>query len=302
MRKLRTIVGTSTSITAAFIGLSLCSAGWAQTHVTSAAILVAKNQELKAQLANNQFGRPLILESSESASIVEGNVYAVLDSPFVAVSRTFKSPQRWCDVMILHINTKYCHAAQSTAPTRLDVSIGRKTQQQRRDAFALDFDYELIAASPDYFSILLSAKKGPLGTSDYRIELQAVPLPDNRTFMRLRYAYGYGVASRVVMQGYLATAGRGKVGFTRIGQGTETAFVGGMRGAAERNIMRYYLAIEAYQASLDRPQAERLEASLQHWFSATEQYPQQLHEVEKSSYMTMKRVEYERQQSAEPQN
>ena len=300
MRKLRTIVGAS--ITAAFIGLSLYSAGWAQTPVTSAALLVAKNQELKAQLANNQFGRPLILESSESASIVEGNVYAVLDSPFVAVSRTFKSPQRWCDVMILHINTKYCHAAQSTAPTRLDVSIGRKTQQQRRDAFALNFDYELIAASPDYFSILLSAQKGPLGTSDYRIELQAVPLPDNRTFMRLRYAYGYGVASRVVMQGYLATAGRGKVGFTRTGQGTETAFVGGMRGAAERNIMRYYLAIEAYQASLDRPQAERLEASLQHWFSATERYAQQLHEVEKSSYMTMKRVEYERQQSAEPQN
>ena len=300
MRKLRTIVGAS--ITAAFIGLSLYSAGWAQTPVTSAALLVAKNQELKAQLANNQFGRPLILESSESASIVEGNVYAVLDSPFVAVSRTFKSPQRWCDVMILHINTKYCHAAQSTAPTRLDVSIGRKTQQQRRDAFALNFDYELIAASPDYFSILLSAQKGPLGTSDYRIELQAVPLPDNRTFMRLSYAYGYGVASRVAMQGYLATLGRGKVGFTRTGQGTETAFIGGMRGAAERNIMRYYLAIEAYQASLDRPQAERLEASLQHWFSATEQYPQQLHEVEKSSYMTMKRVEYERQQSAEPQN
>lgn len=301
MGKLQTVVRTS--ITAAFTALALCSAGWAQTPpVSGAAILLAKSQELKAQLANNQFGRPLTLESSESASTVEGNVYAILDSPFVAVSRTFKSPQRWCDVMILHINTKYCHAAQSTAPTRLNVSIGRKTQQQLSDAFALDFDYELIAASPDYFSIFLSAEKGPLGTSNYRIELQAVPLPDNRTFMRLRYAYGYGVASRVAMQSYLATLGRGKVGFTQTGQGTEKTFIGGMRGAAERNIMRYYLAIEAYQASLDRPQAERQEASLQHWFSATEQYPQQLHEVEKSSYMTMKRVEYERQQRAEPQN
>ena len=297
MEQLRPIVRMS--ITA----LSFCSAGWAQTPVSGAAILLlAKSQELKAQLANNQFGRPLVLESSESESTVEGNVYAILDSPFVAVSRTFKSPQRWCDVMILHINTKYCHAAQSTAPTRLNVSIGRKTQQQLRDASALDFEYKLIATSPDYFSILLSSEKGPLGTSNYRIEFQAVPLPDNRSFVRLRYAYGYGIASRVAMQGYLATVGRGKVGFTQTGQGTEKTFIGGMRGAAERNIMRYYLAIDAYQASLDRPQAERLEASLQHWFSATEQYPQQLHEVEKASYMTMKRVEYERQQSAEPQN
>lgn len=291
-----------TVVAAMLVTLCGWSAAWAQASVAGATGLLAKSQELKARLADNQFGRPLVLESVESASVVEGNVYAVLDSPFAAVSRTFRNPQRWCDVMILHINTKYCRAAQSTAPTRLKVSIGRKTPQQLGDAFALDFDYALIAAAADYFSVRLSSEKGPLGTSDYRIEFQAVPLADNRTFVRLRYAYGYGVASRVAMQAYLATVGRGKVGFTPAGPGADNAFIGGMRGAAERNIMRYYLAIEAYQSSLASPEDERLEASLERWFSATEQYPKQLHEVDRSSYLAMKRLEYKRQQSAEPRN
>lgn len=284
--------------------VTLCgwSAAWAQAFVADATRLRAKSEDLKVRLADNQFGRPLVLESLESASVVEGNVYAVLDSPFATVSRTFSNPQRWCDVMILHINTKYCRAAQSAAPTHLKVSIGRKTPQQLRDAFALDFEYALIAAAADYFSVRLSSEKGPLGTSNYRIEFQAVPLADNRTFVRLRYAYGYGVASRVAMQTYLATVGRGKVGFTSAGPRGGNAFIGGMRGAAERNIMRYYLAIEAYQASLANPEDERLEASLERWFSATERYPKQLHEVDRSSYVAMKRLEYKRQQSEEPRN
>ena len=281
------------------------AAAWGQAPAAGpmdAASLMQKNADLKNQLAANPFRRPLVLESSESANTVDGNVYAVLDSSFADVSRTFKSPEQWCEVMILHINTKYCRPDGSTAPTRFKVSIGKKTPQQLGDAFGLDFGYELVSTSTSYLSVLLSASKGPLGTSNYKIELQAVPLPENRTFMRLRYAYGYGVASKVAMQGYLATIGAGKVGFTQMNEGQKTAYIGGMRGAAERNIMRYYLAIEAYQSSLTKPAAERLDARLKHWFDATEEYSRQLHEVDKASYLAMKKDEHQRQQSAQPQN
>jgi hypothetical protein len=282
-----------------------CAAAWAQASAPGpmdAAALLQKNTDLKSRLAGSPFRRPLILESSEGSNTVDGSVYAVLDSSFAEVSRTFKSPEQWCEVMILHLNTKYCRADANVAPTRFKVSIGRKTPQQLRDAFALDFGYELASASAGYLSVLLSAAKGPLGTSDYKIELQAIPLPDNRTFMRLRYAYGYGVTSRVAMQGYLATIGAGKVGFTQVNDGPKAAYIGGLRGAAERNIMRYYLAIEAYQASLGRPVAERLESRLKHWFDSTEAYPRQLHEVDKPSYLAMKKDEHQRQQSAQAQN
>ena len=286
--------------------LIFCNAAvWAQANLsapTDAAALLQKNADLKVQLAGSPFNRPLVLESSESSYKVDGNVYAVLDSSFAAVSRALRSPEQWCEIMILHINTKYCRPDGSTAPTRFKVSIGRKTPQQLSDAFSLDFGYEIASASSNYLAVLLSAPKGPLGTSNYRIEVQAVPLPDNRTFMRLHYAYGYTVASRVAMQGYLATMGAGKVGFTQLNDGKGNDYIGGMRGAAERNIMRYYLAIEAYQASLARPVDERFESRLKHWFDATEEYPRQLREIDKASYLAMKKDEHQRQQTAQSQN
>lgn len=265
---------------------------------SGAPALLEKHAALAGQLAQNAYRRPLFLESTDGSNAVTGSAYAVLNSPFPAVSGAFKSPNRWCEMLILHINTKYCRASSDDSPSTLNMNIGKKTEQELGDAFALQFKYQLAASSPDYLAANLRSDKGPLGTKDYRIELQAVPLPGGKTFMHLRYSYGYGVASRLAMQGYLATAGSGKVGFTRVQRGSGTAYVDGMRGTVERNTMRYYLAIEAYLASLDKPPAQQLEARLQHWFDATEQYARQLHEVDKESYLVMKRAEYQRQQGS----
>jgi len=265
---------------------------------SGAPALLEKHAELAGQLAQNAYRRPLFLESTENPNAVTGSAYAVLNSPFATVSGAFKSPRRWCEMLILHINTKYCHASADESQSLLNMHIGKKTEQPLEDAFALQFSYRLAASSPDYLAANLRSDKGPLGTNNYRIELQAVPLPGGKTFMHLRYSYGYGVAGRLAMQGYLATAGSGKVGFTRVQRGGATAFVDGMRGTVERNTMRYYLAIEAYLASLDKPPAQQLEARLQHWFDATEQYARQLHEVDKESYLSMKRAEYQRQQAS----
>jgi hypothetical protein len=70
-----------------------------------------------------------------------------------------------------------------------------------------------------------------------------------------------------------------------------------MRGAVERNTMRYYLAIDAYLASLAVPASQQSEKRLQHWFDATERYPRQLHEIDRTAYLSMKRSEYKRQQT-----
>src|SRR3546814_16967541 len=61
-------------------------------------------------------------------------------------------------------------------------------------------------------------------------------------------SYGYGVAGRMAMQAYLATAGSAKVGFTVTGKDGhgQPIHIGGMRGAIERNAMRYYLAIDTH--------------------------------------------------------
>ena len=268
-----------------------------QDSESNAGALLEKHAALQDELAQNQYRRPLFLESLESANKVSSSAYAVLDSPFTTVSATFKKPDRWCEVLILHLNTKYCQAHTDSNHSMLTVNLGKKTPQPLADAFLLEFSYHVTAAAPNYLAVQLHADKGPLNTTDYQLVLQAVPLPEGKTFINLRYSYGYGLAGRLAMQAYLSTMGRGKVGFTKIAPEAKSGYVGGMRGAIERNTMRYYLAIEAYLASLKQPPAEQFNARLQYWFDATEEYSQQLHEVDRPSYLTMKKVEYQRQQA-----
>jgi hypothetical protein len=130
--------------------------------------------------------------------------------------------------------------------------------------------------------------------------VEAVPAEGGKTFMHLTYSYSYGLAGKLAMQAYLGTSGRGKVGFTITGRGPggEPEYIGGVRGAVERNVMRYYLAIDAFLGALHDPPAERLEKRLQAWFSATERYSRQLHEVSRTAYLEAKRAEYRRQQAA----
>jgi hypothetical protein len=269
----------------------------------NADVLLAKHKSLASALATNAYGRPLFLDSTETENVVSGNAYAVLDAPFTAVSTAFRSANTWCDVMILHINTKYCRAVPGSSPTTLKVNIGKKTPQDLKDSFPLVFDMRQVSASANLLLVQLNAKDGPMGTSNYRIDLEATPLADNKTFMHLRYSYEYGMAGQLAMQAYLATAGRGKVGFSSSAPATANAkpkYVGGARGAVERNTMRYYLAIDAYLRALPLPPSQQTNARLEKWFEATEQYPLQLRETDKPSYMAMKKSEIQRQQASTP--
>ena len=264
-----------------------------------AASLLARYTELTPQLQTNQFQRPLYLNSTESSDNLKGDIFAVLDYPFATVNTAFNGPDHWCDMLILHLNTKYCRAATQNGKNQLIVSVGKKHDQPLADAYRVNFNLAVVAATPEYLDVVLSARDGPMGTSDYRILLQAVALPNGRTFMHLTYSYAYGMAARIAMKAYLSTVGSGKVGFTRTQGSGEAQYIGGVRGVVERNTMRYYLAIDAYLSALGAPEAQQLDRRLQTWYTATERYPRQLHEVERNEYTDMKRSEYQRQQTAQ---
>ncbi|MBX3656054.1 MAG: hypothetical protein KF686_17860 [Ramlibacter sp.] len=269
----------------------------------SAEALKRQYVALGPQLESNDFRRPMVIESRESGDSLQGDVYAVLEHPFSRVNAALERPQSWCDILILPFNTKYCRAELAAGQPTLQVRIGRKYDQPLKDAYLLSFDWERRATgSGAYLETLLSAADGPLGTHDYRVLVSAVPLDSGRTFLHLHYAYRYGLAGRLAMQAYLATAGAGKVGFTVQGRDTDgqPQYIGGLRGVIERNAMRYYLAIDAYLASLQAPAAERPERRIQRWFTETERYARQLREMDRPTYVALKRSEYERQQSDAP--
>lgn len=266
-----------------------------------AASLQARYASLDERLRNNPFQRPLTLDSSESPNDLKGDIHAVVDHPFATVSTALRDADNWCDVLILHINTKHCRAGNDAGRTVLMVSVGRKTAQALEDAHPIAFSYRVAAATPDYLEVQLNAREGPLSTRNYRILLRAVPVGSGRTFLHLAYSYDYGMAGRLAMKTYLATIGSGKVGFTQTGRQPDgqPEHIGGMRGVVERNTMRYYLAIDAYLDALSMPPRQRLQKRLESWFAATEQYPRQLREVERTAYFDMKRSEYQRQRRAQ---
>jgi hypothetical protein len=260
--------------------------------------LVARHAGLGPQLASNAFGGPLVLQSDELPRRIEGDVYAVLEHPFARVSGALADPAQWCEILILHLNTKYCRRVELQGAAHVQLRVGRKEPQAIESASLLDFAWRAPQVRPDYLSVQMEAPEGPYDTSEYRLFAEAVPLEGGRTFLHLGYGLSYGGASRFALQLYLGTVGRDKVGFTRVPRGGAEAFVDGLRGVVERNTIRYYLAIDAYLDSLALPPGQQLEKRLQAWFEATERYPRQLHEVERDAYLRMKREEVQRQAAA----
>jgi hypothetical protein len=264
------------------------------------AALRARHASLAAQLADNPFGGPVVLQSQEASRRIDGDVYAVIEHPFAVVSAALSDPAQWCEILILHLNNKACHRAQEQGMTRVDLRVGKKHPQPVDAASLLSFTWRAPVTAADYLSVRMDAVDGPYDTRDYRLLAEAVPLDANRTFLHMGYGLSYGGASDLAMRMYLATIGQDKVGFTRVkapgarGDG----FVDGMRGVTERNTMRYYLAIDAYLDSLKAPLGQRLEKRLQAWFDATEKYPRQLRELGREAYLRMKRDEVQRQSGA----
>ena len=265
----------------------------------NAKALKAKYTELASQLNNNQFKRPLYLNSAETSDNLKGEIYAVVNHPFAKVNAALNNSAHWCDVLILHLNIKYCQAANTKNGTILNVNLGKKYDQPLEDTSRVEFNYREIMSTADYFAIQLNAEKGPLGTSNYRIWIESIPLKDGQTFLHFTYTYSFGLSGRLAMKTYLATIGRDKVGFTTTDKHTSAQpdYIQGVRGVVERNTMRYYLAIDAYLAAQNVAPDNQLEKSLQLWYASNESYARQLHEVEQDKYMTMKRKEYKRQQT-----
>ncbi|MEO7762338.1 MAG: hypothetical protein ABIS68_10560 [Casimicrobiaceae bacterium] len=265
----------------------------------AAVSLAARYATLKDELTHNQFQRPIHIDSTEGKDRVSGEIFALVNSPFATVGAVLDKPANWCEILFLHLNNKYCRPSVENRGTVLRLMVGAKGDQALKDAYRVDFLYRVSARTADYLRVDLDADEGPMSTRNYRIVLEATPTDDNRTFIHFSYAYSFGVVGRFAMQAYLNTVARNKVGFSAVRNDKNGTVqpVDGMRGAVERNTMRYYLAIEAFLGALSAPPGSRVEKSLRDWFASTEAYAKQLHEMDQGEYLAVKRREYSRQQA-----
>ncbi len=284
----------------ALMGACLAVAGAASAAIATpasspadpgAADLRARFEHMRSDLDATHFGRPLALVSRDGDHVLQGDIYVLVDQPFQLVRDSLHDAPQWCQVMVLPFNTKKCTASGGGDPAALSLYIAKRKDAAPDESYRVDFDYHVEALDRDFLRVALKAGAGPLGTHDYRIMLEATPADAGHTVLHLAYSYGYGALGQLAMQAYLATAGASKVGFTVEEEGGRRRLVGGMRGVMERNTMRYFLAIEAYLQSLGTPPEGRAERRFEAWFDATERFAQQLHEMSREQYLSMKRRE-----------
>lgn len=276
---------------------SACVAS-AAPEAAPAHALLDTYQRMRPQLERSAFGRPLLLDSAETPDGLQGEIHAVLDHSLAELRAALMAPARWCELLRLHINNRRCRvsSAQQGGGDLLTVALVRRYDKPVEEAFELPFVYRVASAAPGRLAVDMAAASGPLGTSNYRVALEAVALGERKTFVRFGYAYEHNTIARLATQAYLATFGSHKVGFTVVGKEADgqPSYIGGLRGLVERNAMRYFLALDAYLAGAASPAPEQFERRLAHWFASIEKYPRQLHEVDLATYLELKRADRQR--------
>jgi hypothetical protein len=249
-------------------------------------------RSLEPRLRATVFNAPIQLDAEDRDGIVSGEVYGILAQPFDVFRTTLQQPAAWCQLVILHGNIKACAHREQLGVKTLTLYTGKRKYENPKKARPTEFTFALKSSSSEYFEVVLTSPAGPLDTSDYRLEMQAVPL-NGQTFAHVRFSYRYGALTRMVSSTYYSTLGRNRIGFSVVGTDRrgEPIHVKGRLGAIERNVMFAYLCTQAMFESMVQPEAQRFDWRLRRCYALTDKYARQLHEVEEDEYLQVKRRE-----------
>jgi hypothetical protein len=274
--------------------LAAPSLSWSNTEGPE--LLWAQYQEIRENLTDTAFDLPIFVRSKTQDDLLSTEVYGLVDQPFYALAEMLPDPTSWCEFIPLNFNIKSCTYQCQKGKVLLTFYAGRKFYQPPDKAFKLNYYFHVEDLNEKYFKALLKADKGPMGTRDYRIELEAMAV-GKEALIRIRSSYRPSLRSKIATMAYLKTLGRDKVGFTilQLNEEDKPVYVKGVKGIIERNAMRYYLAIKAYIDTRHLRSEERFEGLLNSWFNRTERYHAQLHEMDKEEYMQAKRLERKNQ-------
>lgn len=262
-------------------------------------LLLSTYHRHMASLKSNSYGLPLVVESLERDDKVHVDVYGIFDNSFSSVVSALKVPANWCDIIFLHPNIKACTYRKLPNEWMLTCYPGKKVYQPPEDARQVTYHYRVADQQQGYLNIILNADKGPFGTKNHRMRLEALPLDGGKTFVHVSYAYSDSTALRLAAKIYFATLARNKVGFTVTGKdgSGNPVYIGGPRGALERSAVRYYLAIQSFMDTLHYPEDMRFSIRTSTWHDRTARYRRQLFDLDKTEYIRFKTAEHTNQMS-----
>ncbi len=259
--------------------------------------LIDKYHKIEKELEKSSLTIPFYLESSVSKNASQVDIYGTIKYPFDIVENELQLPTNWCDIVLLHSNVRACTSKKVNDTWLLTLYNVKKFKDPLKDAHQMNFEYRVISQQPGFFAISLAAPEGPFSTKDHQFGLEVLPLDEDRTFIHLRYSFRYSSLGYFLMKSYFSIFGGGRIGFSVIDADSDgnPVYVGGLRGAVEGNVLRYYLTILAYMDTLKIPVEQRFEKRMSQWYDLTARYKRQLFEMEREEYLTRKRQDQESQ-------
>jgi hypothetical protein len=257
--------------------------------------LINKYHTIGKKLDKNSGPVAFYIESSVSKNASRVDIYGTINYPFGLMKNEFLVPTNWCDIVLPHPDIRACtYKKTNDAMWLLNIYRVDKFSKPLKDAYQIKFIYRVSELQPEYFNIVLTAQEGPSHTRDHQFGLEAIPIEENMTFIHLRYSFGYSAWGYFLMKIF----GGGRVGFSVIGTDREgnPVYVGGLRGAVERDVACYYLAILAYVDTLKMPAEQRFEKRVSKWYDLAALYKKQLLEMQEGEYLSYKRQDRRSQQ------
>jgi hypothetical protein len=256
--------------------------------------LLDKYHEIEKELENNSGPVPFHIESSVDTNASHVDIYGTIKYPFEMVKNELLVPTNWCDIVLPDLYVRACTHKKVDDTWLLNIYNVTKFSEPLKDAYQMKFVYRVSELQPAYFNIALTAHEGPSHTKDHQFGLEAIPLEKNRTFIHLRYSFGYSALTFLLMKLF----GGSKIGFSITG--TDSAgnpvYVEGLRGEVERDVVCYYLAILAYLDTLEAPSDQRFERRTGQWYDLMARFKEQLSEMKKEAYLTYKSRDWQNQQ------
>ena len=249
-------------------------------------------QEFNQARISGENPLPFSLDSLNNVSDSRASIrYFLDDVEFDVFTRSMTSPEEWCEFIPLHLNIKACAYLERNGNQQLLFYAGIKGYITPEDAQLLQLKFN-TAFEDGVFLVKLFAQDGPLDSANINFDIRAIPINDGDkqgVYLEFDLSSEPGLAASL-MRVYLATIARKKVGFSIGGKDWRgnDELVRGPRGATERNIVRYLLAIETYFATMDVPPEQRFMERLENWFDATEQFRRQLYELPRKEYIANK--------------
>ncbi len=246
---------------------------------------------------------PFILSSSFTSDLSKARVRTFIRGVELDLfAERLMQPSEWCEFIPLHLNIKACGHTKINDQQIVQFYAGVKDYVTPDDAHLLQLSFDATSIG-GVFSAELFAADGPLDSTNIRFGLRAIDAVGEEgkgVYFEFELSSEPGLTNSLARI-YLATIARKKKGFSLDGKtwSGKPKYVGGQRGAIERNLVRYLLALETYfdtaAQNADSSSEELYKLRINRWYDETSRYKEQLFELTRSEYLSNKLRERENQ-------